>query len=107
MFGPFSTGDYIGWNGDVTLNYNAETPIYGAPSSNHLELSKPYFEVVTSGLAIAKRRAGRHPWPGGPSTEGKPGLPGQQVDEYTNPGPGGLKGVGDKTLSFYGDVSRA
>jgi hypothetical protein len=24
LFGPFSTGDYIGWNGDITLNYNAE-----------------------------------------------------------------------------------
>ena len=41
LFGPFSTGDYIGWNGDVTLNYNAETPFYGAPSSNHLELLLP------------------------------------------------------------------
>ena len=32
LFGPFSTGDYIGWNGDITLNYNAELPLYGAPS---------------------------------------------------------------------------
>eukprot|EP01052_Picozoa_sp_SAG31_P019973 SAG31_NODE_1481_length_8176_cov_3.282531_2_plen_357_part_00 len=23
LFGPFVTGDYIGWNGDITLNYNA------------------------------------------------------------------------------------
>ena len=92
LFGPFSTGDYIGWNGDVTLNYNAETPLYGAPSSNHLELSLPYFAVVSSGLSIAKRRAGRQPWPGGANTVGRPGLPGQQVDEYTNPGVGGVSG---------------
>lgn len=96
LFGPFSTGDYIGWNGDVTLNYNAETPLYGAPSSNHLELSKPFFEVAMRSIPLARRRASRQPWPGissGASRGGRPGLPGQQVDEYTNAGPGGVKGV--------------
>jgi hypothetical protein len=92
LFGPFSTGDYIGWNGDVTLNYNAESPLYGAPSSNHAELALPYFDIVLSALPLARRRAARQPWPGG-AHHGQSGLPGQQIDEYTIADEGGYKGV--------------
>ena len=92
LFGPFSTGDYIGWNGDVTLNYNAESPLYGVPSSNRAELALPYFELVLSALPLARRRAVRQPWPGG-AHHGQPGLPGQQIDEYTIADKGGYTGV--------------
>ena len=56
LFGPFSTGDYIGWNGDVTLNYNAESPFYGVASSNHLELLLPW--VAASRILLRRGTSG-------------------------------------------------
>lgn len=70
----------------------ARSPLYGAPSSNHAELALPYFDALVATLPLAKRRAGRQPWPGG-SNPGQPGLPGQQVDEYTIADKGGYDGA--------------
>lgn len=69
--GWVGAGDYIGWNGDITLNYNAESPTYGVFSSNHPELALPYFDAIVDALPLAKRRAARTPWGAGQS-----GLPG-------------------------------
>ena len=68
------------------------SPLYGAPSSNHPELALPYFDALVAALPLAKRRASRRPWPGG-SHPGQPGLPGQQVDEYTIADTGGYDGA--------------
>ena len=68
------------------------SPLYGAPSSNHPELALPYFDALVAALPLARRRASRQPWPGG-GHPGRPGLPGQQADEYTIEDKGGYVGV--------------
>ena len=61
-------------------------------SSNHPELALPYFDAILGALPLAKRRASRQPWPGG-AHGGQPGLPGQQVDEFTIGDRGGYAGA--------------
>eukprot|EP01052_Picozoa_sp_SAG31_P019972 SAG31_NODE_1481_length_8176_cov_3.282531_1_plen_373_part_10 len=70
----------------------AESPLYGVPSSNHPELALPYFDTVMAALPLARQRAARRPWLGG-MHGGHPGLPGQEVDEYTIFDKGGYDGV--------------
>ena len=62
-------------------------------SSNHPSLAEPYFNAVLGSLPLAKRRAGRTPWPGAGGQSGQPGLPGQQVDEFVIADKGGYDGV--------------
>jgi len=42
LYGVFVTSDGCYWNGDYTLDYNAEATYYGIFSSNHVEQFAPY-----------------------------------------------------------------
>lgn len=46
MFGNFITTDDVAWGGIYFMNYNEEAPYYGAFSSNHAEIARPYNRMV-------------------------------------------------------------
>jgi hypothetical protein len=75
---------------------SAESPLYGVFSSNHAELAMPYFHSLLDALPLAKRRAARRPW-----GQGNPGLPGQQIDEYTITDSGGYDGANYPGIVYH------
>lgn len=48
LFGVWASSDEVGWNGDFTLDYNAESTFYGAFSSNHAPQVESYFPIITA-----------------------------------------------------------
>jgi hypothetical protein len=54
MFGNFITTDDVAWGGIYFMNYNEEAPYYGAFSSNHPEIAKPYNRMVLAQIPWQK-----------------------------------------------------
>jgi hypothetical protein len=60
LYGSFVTEDQMLWAGDLTLNYNAEAPFYGALSSNRPWLLDGYVatinDIIPTASDLAKRQ---------------------------------------------------
>jgi alpha-L-fucosidase 2 len=56
--------DNPSWQGDYTLNYNYETPFYGAFTANHVELTNSYDKPVLDWLPKAQALAIQRGWTG-------------------------------------------
>jgi hypothetical protein len=56
--------DNPAWQGDYTLNYNYETPFYGAFTANHVELTNSYDKPVLDWLPKAQSLAMQRGWTG-------------------------------------------
>ena len=54
LFGVWVTTDEVGWNGDFTLDYNAESTFYGAYSSGHANQTISYFPVMLDFVVPAR-----------------------------------------------------
>ncbi len=80
LWGVFNFVDANGWNGDLTLDYNAQATYYGAASSNRAELIVPYLDTVGSEwhLAMSRQRAAAN-W----RAKGSAGNPGQVSQSMT------------------------
>jgi len=57
LFGVWASSDEVGWNGDFTLDYNAESTFYGAFSSNHGPQVEGYFPVISAWVHAARALA--------------------------------------------------
>jgi hypothetical protein len=57
LFGVWATSDEVGWNGDYTLDYNAESTFFGAFSSNHAPQVESYFPVIMAWAPAARALA--------------------------------------------------
>ena len=64
LWGPWVTTDYPRWNGDYHLNYNFQAPFYGVYSSNHTDLSLPYYQAILDSVPNARTVTSRHGWKG-------------------------------------------
>jgi hypothetical protein len=80
LWGVYNFVDNCGWNGDLTLDYNAQANFYGAASSNHADLIVPYMDTVGSEwhLAMSRLRASAN-W----LAKGSAGGPGQVSQSMT------------------------
>jgi hypothetical protein len=58
LWGNFTTGDRMEWQGDYTLDYNYEAPFWAALPTNHPELTDNYEQImldqIPRGIAIAQ-----------------------------------------------------
>jgi len=52
------------WQGDYHLNYNFQAPYYITYSSNHTDLSVPFYQAILESVPRAKEMAKRHGWKG-------------------------------------------
>jgi alpha-L-fucosidase 2 len=55
---------YAQWHGDYHLNYNFQAPYYLAYSSNHADLSAPFYQAILAAMPRAKAMAKKHGWKG-------------------------------------------
>ena len=80
LWGVYNFVDDCGWNGDYTLDYNAQANVYGAASSNHADLIVPYMDTVGSEwhLEMSRLRASAN-W----LAKGSAGGPGQVSQSMT------------------------
>ena len=52
------------WQGDYHLNYNFQAPYYIVYSSNHADLSAPFYQAILEALPRGKELAGKRGWKG-------------------------------------------
>ena len=52
------------WQGDYHLNYNFQAPYYIPYSSNHADLSVPFYQAILESVPRAKEVAKKHGWKG-------------------------------------------
>jgi hypothetical protein len=52
------------WQGDYHLNYNFQAPYYIVYSSNHADLSAPFYQAIQESLPRAREMASKHGWKG-------------------------------------------
>jgi len=52
------------WQGDYHLNYNFQAPYYIVYSSNHTDLSTPFYQAILESVPRAKEMAKKHGWKG-------------------------------------------
>jgi hypothetical protein len=52
------------WQGDYHLNYNFQAPYYITYSSNHADLSVPFYQAILESVPRAKEVAKKHGWKG-------------------------------------------
>jgi len=52
------------WQGDYHLNYNFQAPYYITYSSNHTDLSVPFYQAILESVPRAKEVAKKHGWKG-------------------------------------------
>ena len=57
LYGPWTTGDFAFWNGDLTLDYNQEGTYFHVYSSNHPERAASYFGPILDWVGAARLRA--------------------------------------------------
>ncbi|MDO8686106.1 MAG: hypothetical protein Q7J78_05485 [Clostridiales bacterium] len=57
LFGPWTWEDFPDWGNDCHWDYNMQATIWGAYSSNHLELTAAYNDEVFELLPFAKMRS--------------------------------------------------
>ena len=59
LFGVWVTSDEVGWNGDMTLDYNFESSYYSAFSANHAPQFASYLGPILAWQAPARALAAR------------------------------------------------
>jgi alpha-L-fucosidase 2 len=64
LFGNWVTTGKPAWHGDFHLNYDFESPYYIAFSSNHPDLTLPYYQAITESIPNGLAMAQRHGWKG-------------------------------------------
>ncbi len=64
LWGNWLTTDTPNWHGDFHLDYNFEAPFYMAYSSNHTDLSLPFFPVIQDLVPYGRAMAKRLGWKG-------------------------------------------
>ncbi|MDR3691309.1 MAG: hypothetical protein P4L46_18155 [Fimbriimonas sp.] len=64
LWGNWVTTDQPGWHGDFHLNYNFQAPYYIVYSSNHADLSLPFYDALMQSVPNGKKMAKRHGWKG-------------------------------------------
>ena len=52
------------WHGDFHLNYNFQAPYYIVYSSNHADLSLPFYQAIWQSVPNGRAMAQRHGWKG-------------------------------------------
>ncbi len=64
LWGNWITSNNTAWHGDYHLNYNFQAPYYSVYSSNHPELSLPYYDAVNHMIPFGNTLAKQHDWKG-------------------------------------------
>lgn len=64
LWGDWVTTDYPAWQGDYHLNYNFEAQFYIVYSSNHADLSLPYYQALVDWMPQAREFAKKRGWHG-------------------------------------------
>ena len=64
LWGNWITTDRPAWHGDFHLNYNFQAPYYIVYSSNHPELSLPFYQAIWQSVPNGRAMAKRHGWKG-------------------------------------------
>ncbi|MBV4357494.1 glycosyl hydrolase family 95 catalytic domain-containing protein [Pinibacter aurantiacus] len=64
LWGNWITSNNTAWHGDYHLNYNFQAPYYSPYSSNHVEISSPYYEAVNNMIPFGDTLAKQHGWKG-------------------------------------------
>jgi alpha-L-fucosidase 2 len=64
LWGNWITTDRPAWHGDFHLNYNFQAPYYPVYSSNHAELSLPFYQAIWQSVPNGRSMAARHGWKG-------------------------------------------
>jgi hypothetical protein len=64
LWGNWITTDRPAWHGDYHLNYNFQAPYYIVYSSNHPELSLPFYQAIWQAVPNGRAMAQRHHWKG-------------------------------------------
>ena len=64
LWGNWVTTDSSWWHGDFHLNYNFQAPYYIAYSSNHADLTAPYYQAILESVPGARATAQRNGWKG-------------------------------------------
>ena len=64
LWGNWVTTDHPLWHGDYHLNYNFQAPYYMVYSSNHAELSLPFYQAIRESVPNGRAMAQRHGWKG-------------------------------------------
>lgn len=64
LWGNWITTDHPLWHGDYHLNYNFQAPYYIVYSSNHPELSLPFYQAIWQSVPNGRAMAKRHGWKG-------------------------------------------
>ena len=91
LWGVWNVQDTAEWNGDYTVDYNAQANYYGVVSSNHAELLLPYFALFSSDWVLeASRQRAAADWlvkgsVGGPGTVSMSMGCGPMTQAYDNP----------------------
>ena len=91
LWGVWALTDSIGWNGDYTIDYNAQANYYGACSSNHCDIVRPLLDTIASDwhLEVSRQRASAN-WlakgsAGGPGQTSQSMCCGYMDQAYENP----------------------
>jgi hypothetical protein len=64
LWGNWITTDHPNWHGDFHLNYNFQAPFYIAYSSNHADLTAPFYQALRESLPNGRAMARRRGWSG-------------------------------------------
>ncbi len=64
LWGNWLTTDAPNWHGDFHLNYNFQAPYYLTYSSNHADLSLPFYQAIGESMENGRAMARRHGWKG-------------------------------------------
>ncbi|MCX7048080.1 MAG: hypothetical protein NTX50_21670 [Candidatus Sumerlaeota bacterium] len=64
LWGNWVTTDRPSWHGDFHLNYNFQAPYYIVYSSNHADLSTPFYQAIWESVPNGREMAKRHGWKG-------------------------------------------
>ena len=64
LWGNWATTDGPNWHGDFHLNYNFQAPYYIAYSSNHADLSAPFYQAIVESLPNGRDMAKSRGWKG-------------------------------------------
>ena len=64
LWGNWITTDVMEWHGSYTLDYNFQSPYFGACSSNHPELAGPYYDAMLAFLPKSRELAAKMGWKG-------------------------------------------
>ncbi len=64
LWGNWVTTDQPHWQGDFHLNYNFEAPYYIVYSSNHCNLSLPFYQAIKDWMPLGRATAKKRGWKG-------------------------------------------